>query len=586
MPRSFKLRVKRWLRFSALLATAVVLLLLSAEYSNRLIEETRSATLYCFNRNFWMTVGHLPAEPIELGSLYGGKLWLASNEGVLRFDGTRWSLCPEALKTKRPVALAASTSGVWVLDATGNLSHYDGRRWSVESLSSRLPGAAWLTGGAERASLAAGEDNTLWILGNGLWHFDGDEWKEVKADGHRVVEAKLVGESAGRAWLAREDELQSVTAAGKVEARFRVGVLGRNVYRVIVAPGNLWLATPSGFVVYDGTQWRDLGAPPRTGGLLDAAPAFDGGLFVIAAQPPAGLSGRLGLALPVLMLSLASLLLLIYLIYCLVRLQRQRPRPAERPSTTQTEARDVLRLRSHFGANWTREALKTGDYRGALQKLQRLSFGFPSRDLLLLEAAVLSMGGLAEEAEQSGRRAVERSSGAGARFALDRLGVILTDLGRYDEARECLEQAIELEDGFDMGWADLAELQLMEGDDSARALELIERAMQAKPSPASYRVGRQMDAETMAIRAWALAAVGKRLEAEVSIQRALSRADQHWKPVVAGIYWRVAMASAAMGDHNAAMSHFRNAAVMDPRGKYGKLCLLQLSQHSAWGVSA
>jgi tetratricopeptide (TPR) repeat protein len=587
MPPNLKRRSRRWLHFSALLAAAIVLLLLSVDYSNRLLEQTQSLTLFCFDRNFWMTVSRLPAAPVDLGALYRGNLWMASDEGVLRFDGTRWSLCPEALKTKRPAALAATAAGVWVLDASGNLSHYDGSHWSMESLAGRLPGVTWGRG-AEHAALAAGADGTLWVLWNGLWHYSEDEWQEVRPGGQEVIGAKLVGESAGHAWLARGNEIQAVTPAGRVEARFRVDLLDasvHSVYKVIASPGNLWLATPSGFVVYDGGQWRDLGAPPHTGGLLDAAPGFDGGLFVIGAQPPAGLPARLGLALPLLMLSAASLLLLIYLLYYMYRIRRDRLRAAERPAPANAGPGDALWIRNHLAVNWTREALKTADYQGALRKLRSLALGFPSRQILLLEAAVFSLAGRAEEAERCCRRAAARTSGEGSRFALDRLGAILTDRGRYDEARQCLEDAIRLDDGFDLACTDLAELLLIEGRDPERALDLVERAIQAKPSSASQCVGRQMDAETMAVRAWALAASGKRLEAEVALQRALGRADQRWTPVVAGIYWRVGMASACLGDRNAARSHFRNAAMMDPQGKYGNLSRLQLD-NSAWGVSA
>lgn len=571
-----------------LLVSALILLLLSLDFSNRLLQQTQSATLFCFYRNFWMTVAPVPGRPVDLGALYGGSLWLATEKGVYHFENGKWTETAEALTGKRPTALAASAAGVWVLDSAGDLSHFDGQRWSYRSLAGNAaqsgPGATWGKAAAQRAQLAAGDDGTLWLMLDGLWRFSGDAWSEVRPEGQEAIGVRLVGESAGSAWLARNGEVLAVSPDGRVHVRFHAdvpGIGGHDVYSVSATPGRLWLATAGGFAVYDGTGWQNIDAPPHSGGILEAVPAFDGGMFAMAAAPPPGFTGRLVFALPVLLLSGATLLLLVYLFRYWKRIQRRASGGVDPlPAGTGWDPRNLLATR------WTRTALETGDYRGALRKLRWLGAGLPSRHLLLLEGAVLSLSGIPEQAERCCRRALDRSAGPHARFALDRLANALADLGRYDEARHCLEEAIEIYDDFDLGNADLAELLLIEGSDCEQALDLVERAIAASPSPEAHLVGRQMDTEMIALRAWALAGLGRRVEAELLIRRALNRADQKCSPTLAGVYWRIGMALERMGDENTAITNFRNAVLVDRHGKYGNLAKLQIEQRATWGVSA
>jgi len=584
MASSVKRGSPSWLRIGAWLAAALVLLLLCVDSSNRLIQQTQSANLYCFSRNLWMTVAPLPRRPLDLGAVFQGQLWVATHDEVDRFDGKSWVPAPQALKTSRPAALAASSAGIWVLDFNGNLSHFDGSAWTFEALAGKLPGVTWGIRGALRPTLAADDDGSVWILWDGLWHRSAGVWTEVRPEGRVVIGARLVGESAGYAWLGSDGKVEAVTPTGVVAARFSADVLGssvRDVYKVVSVKGAFWLATPAGLAVFDGASWRNLGAPPQSGGVLDAAPAPDGGLYVLGAPPAVGLSARLSLAWPVILLAGAALSLLAYVFRSILRLRRHRRDQGVGP---------VLGIgfdpRNRFAARWTLQALRECDYRGATRTIRGLSLGLPSRTMLLLEGTALSLGGFPEEAEKRCRRALRRTSGEQSRFALDRLGAILTELGRYDEARECLEEAVQLDDSFDLACADLAELLLTEGGDAARALELAERAAAAKPSPAAYRVGRQLNAEALALRAWALAALGRRLEAEIVVQRTFDAIDQDCPPIVAGVYCRLAMALQSIPDRNAAMTHFRNASMLDPKGRYGNFARGQLSQRSAWGVSA
>lgn len=570
-----------WLRLAVLSAAMVTLVLLSADYSRKLVRQSHLTRLYSFDHNLWKALGPLPARLVDLGAQFDGALWLATDEGVFRFDG-QWTACRDALRTKRAAALAANAGGVWVLDFEGNLSHFDGRAWTIQRLAPMLPGVSWGNAG-QGIGLAAGSNGELWILRDGLWHYSDNRWAEVRPDGQEVIGARLVGESAGAVWLAREREVQAITPAGRIESRFPTdlpALAGRDIYRVVASGGKLWVATAGGFALFDGTSWQNVALPPQSGGILDAAPGSDTALFVVAGEPPAGIQARLKSALPLLLLSGLAAVLLVYVIYSFQRIRRE-----------------GRQLGASLGGGWTgprsalavsrcREALNQGDYRRAMRNIQGLSFGLPSRQMLVLQAVVLSLGGMPEEAEQRCRRALGNGKSRSERFALDRLACVLMDLGRLAEGRTCLRQALDLDEGFDLACLDMAELILTEGGDAQRALEFVERAAEAKPSGTTHCVGRQTNAEIFAIRAWAFAAIGKRKDAEVCVQRTLDCLDQTCRPVVAGIYWRISRALTSLGDRNAATIHMRNAGLLDPQGKYGNLARAQIAQLSSSGVTA
>ena len=52
--------------------------------------------------------------------------------------------------------------------------------------------------------------------------------------------------------------------------------------------------------------------------------------------------------------------------------------------------------------------------------------------------------------------------------------------------------------------------------------------------------------------------------------------DQHSRPAMAGLHWRLGMALIAMDQPGQAAEHFRTASETDPQGKYGKLAIREL----------
>jgi hypothetical protein len=92
------------------------------------------------------------------------EVWGAIDEGAVRFDGQSWRLYTDALKTHAGFDIVAGRSGVWIVDKDGNLSHFDGTRWTIRSLSGVVPPAGKDSRDL-RPFLAMTGDGRLWSRG-------------------------------------------------------------------------------------------------------------------------------------------------------------------------------------------------------------------------------------------------------------------------------------------------------------------------------------------------------------------------------------------------------------------------------------
>src|SRR5205814_1050553 len=68
------------------------------------------------------------------------EVWAPTEEGVLHWDGKRWQSCRE-VPTSEGASIAAGGGEVWVIDSTGNFSHFKEGRWQSQKLA--LDGVNW-----------------------------------------------------------------------------------------------------------------------------------------------------------------------------------------------------------------------------------------------------------------------------------------------------------------------------------------------------------------------------------------------------------------------------------------------------------
>jgi hypothetical protein len=219
------------------------------------------------------------------------EVWAAHEEGVLRFDGRDWHLFPEALKTSRPESIAANRDGVWVVDDSGNLSHFDGTSWVITDLNKAIPSVFWGNFvAAAHPKLALTSDGALWIVWGGLWRFDGRTWRDVPLDGGSASDAALVSQEPHRLWLLRGNgALQAAEESGEVTARHTPAALGlasNSTIRGVAAAGNLvYVGTSEGLIILgDGIRQRIPG-PGFAPALATIALAPGGAIFALADTP-------------------------------------------------------------------------------------------------------------------------------------------------------------------------------------------------------------------------------------------------------------------------------------------------------------
>ena len=228
-------------------------------------------------------------------------------------------------------------------------------------------------------------------------------------------------------------------------------------------------------------------------------------------------------------------------------------------------------------------AWRAGDYDRAMRWIRWLSFGRPNAELIRMEGLTHGLANRPVEAEQCYRRGlaiIPAGSRSGRAGLLGCLAESLEDQGRHEESRKCRQAAIALGDNI-LGSSrhSLAEVLLRQGTEPLNALELVDEAMRIAKGPAAAKV----EPSRSATRAWALAMLGRRQEAEQAIERALRFRRGTQAASFATTRLKVGMALLAMDQPQKAIEHFRAALEADPKGKYGARALQQLKQHSVWG---
>jgi tetratricopeptide (TPR) repeat protein len=229
----------------------------------------------------------------------------------------------------------------------------------------------------------------------------------------------------------------------------------------------------------------------------------------------------------------------------------------------------LFKLRGVFAMLLAERNMRVGDYNGALRTLHWVTLGFPTVTSLHREGLILSLGGRPAEAIPRYRQAIAKAQRG--RYQIERLhaclGYALLDMGVYDEAEQCFHRAIEAGDHTGNSQDGLAEVRLYQGIEPEQALSYARQAIQH----AQRRGGGRVNGSYYAHEAWALALLGRRDEAQTSLQKALQAPTGSHRDT-ASVRWRVGMVLLAMGEHDAARMNFQIGADVDPRGKYGARC--------------
>jgi tetratricopeptide (TPR) repeat protein len=196
---------------------------------------------------------------------------------------------------------------------------------------------------------------------------------------------------------------------------------------------------------------------------------------------------------------------------------------------------------------------------------------------------ILTMAGRYQEAERMLRLGIERSGTKTSAFALVDLGNVLMDTGRYAEALRAFEGASEIKPAHSASWRGRAELLLREGLDPTQALDHAETALRLYRASVRERLtNRTRMGVTLSAQAWALAACGRGADARQAIEKALKSPARRTSSPLAHIHYNAGMALIALSDHACATAHFRRAAELDPEGRWGRLAASMLRERASW----
>ncbi len=216
---------------------------------------------------------------ISCAAARSGGLWIATNAGVARYDGTTCTLYgqgPGALSDKRVWKVFQDSLGaVWALTQT-SIEKFYGTAWQ------RLRGAPEaLAAGMQSAAIGlAGNRGELSVATwNGIAYFDGNAWADLPTTLDDLP-ANTINDVAaapdGSVWAASSaGATRFLDGSWKTYSTANSGLPANSVGRVAVAPnGTVWFLTSAGVARLEGTTWKTYTpaiSPLPTAGVLDLA---------------------------------------------------------------------------------------------------------------------------------------------------------------------------------------------------------------------------------------------------------------------------------------------------------------------------
>ncbi len=231
------------------------------------------------------------------------------------------------------------------------------------------------------------------------------------------------------------------------------------------------------------------------------------------------------------------------------------------------------------------QAARRGNYDGALRIIRWFHFYNPSgMEAMRMSGHMLLAGGRYREAEDALRRSLSSSHASeNYGFALEYLGEALMEQGRYDEAMRSYEAALHAFPWLHRPYRGMAELLLRQGKNPDKALEYIEKIIDftGLSWPQRKSNGRPQD-DHWALKAWALARLGRSSEVAPAIEEALKATDKRCLPDLAATHYRAGMAMQSLGNMSEAKEHFERAVELDPQGRRGTLAKAAMREATVW----
>ena len=240
-----------------------------------------------------------------------------------------------------------------------------------------------------------------------------------------------------------------------------------------------------------------------------------------------------------------------------------------------------------FGFRLINQAVRRADYDGALKIIRWFHFYNPSgSEAMRMSGHILLGAGRYREAEDALRRSFTSSHAAATYgMALEYLGDTLMEQGRYDEAQRSFEAALHTFTWLRRPYRGMAEMLLRQGKDPQKAMQYVESIIDfAGLSRLQIKNNGRPQDDYWALKAWALASIGRSSEVAAAIENALKATSPKCLPDLATTHYRAGMAMQALGNVSEAKEHFRRAVEFDPNGRRGTLANTALRETNVWGT--
>jgi len=140
-----------------------------------LVAQTQPSAKLEVGHDIWGFKENAPQGTAAFAQTIDGFLWIATQIGLYRFDGTRFELSPfgnQLLSANVSTLFAPSSGGLWIGYTFGGFSFLNGGRITNYSETASATGTV--------RNFAQNANRVLWAAtSGGLWKFDASHWQRI-----------------------------------------------------------------------------------------------------------------------------------------------------------------------------------------------------------------------------------------------------------------------------------------------------------------------------------------------------------------------------------------------------------------------
>ena len=195
-------------------------------------------------------------------------LWWAGSFGIVSYDtrdDTYRVFTPKDFGVAEQLTtLAVSPEGhIWAGTLNGDIVHFDGVGWSVNTLMNR--GDRYVSNRV-KAILFTGDGSLLFGTEHGIAIYDGESWSQTPSPAGDYLTKVSSGavDSEGAVWLGTDDGLyRSIEGEWERYGKDNSVLQSDEISALFSGPdGVLWIGTMKGYCSFDGSNW--ISYPPLT----------------------------------------------------------------------------------------------------------------------------------------------------------------------------------------------------------------------------------------------------------------------------------------------------------------------------------